>query len=420
MRRLFLVYLLPIAFVNLGNLFAYLFQFLLSHTLTTNDVGAFNALMALTNILSAPASIVPFVLSRAIIATEGSGAERFVVQRSAWTGAVIAVILVAIGWLVLEPLRQWLQLDHRQTALLGFVLLAASMIHPIAVGWLQGMGRYVTVSVALGGVPTLRFLLGLGLVLAAAGGIDAALISAAAPGLIVFVTILWSIRSLPVDPHPQLPDGLWRELALLAVPFMMSALLILAFWNLDVVFVRTFWPADSGPYSFASVLGRIPFLISAALANILFPETLRAGRSNKGGEGARLRLLGLNLIFAAILAFGSAVLLAVFAEPLLVTLGGIAYRSGTPILQVLSFAMAELALLQLVVTYAMARQYYGVYVPLLLGVGTFAGLATLMAEDPRSIAIYLAGTIFVVLAMCICLVLLRELLPRPVHASSSS
>jgi O-antigen/teichoic acid export membrane protein len=109
MRQLLALYFLPTIIVNLGNVFAFLFRFVLAHALTVDEVGAFNALFSLVNIFMAPASIIAFALSRTIARVPGlpgDGTERPVLRPLAYGKALAAALgLVAAFALALlaEP-----------------------------------------------------------------------------------------------------------------------------------------------------------------------------------------------------------------------------------------------------------------------------------------------------------------------------
>jgi O-antigen/teichoic acid export membrane protein len=106
MRQLLALYFLPTIIINLGNVFAFLFQFVLAHALTVGEVGAFNALFSLVNILMAPASIMALALSRTVarVSANAPGELRVVVERSAMIGLAAALAIVVIGSAAARPL----------------------------------------------------------------------------------------------------------------------------------------------------------------------------------------------------------------------------------------------------------------------------------------------------------------------------
>jgi O-antigen/teichoic acid export membrane protein len=409
MARFFLVYLLPAGLINLGNIFAYLFQLAVIRSLSVADVGAFNAIFALINVIAAPAAVLPFAISRAMITTNNiNGAAGRIILCSAAAGLAIAAALLTSGALLITPLRALLRISQSETAMLALLLFCTTLLSGIAIGWLQGSLRYITSALAMAGIPALRFVFGLWLVVWWDGDINAAMMATALPGAIVFAVGFLGVFALTRKPQQRLPSTVWRDFSHFMISSSVTSLLLLGFWNLDVVTVRSmFSPEASGLYAVAAVLGRIPFLISSAAANILFSEAVRSGLQDSNSGPAAWRVLVLNLALATVLGFAAAIPLSLFAEPILVKFGGVAYSAAAPILQVLSYAMALLALLQIVVTYMLARNQHQVLWLLAIALAGFLSLARVFANTPLEVVYYLAGTVGLCMVGCLWFLFLK-------------
>jgi O-antigen/teichoic acid export membrane protein len=407
--RFFMVYLLPTGLINLGNVFAYLFQLSIIRSLSVIDVGAFNALFALANVISAPAAVLPFAIARTMIATQDvEGAAGTIVKRSAVAGLLITVAILIVGALLVEPLRLLLRIEQQSTVLFAELLLCTTLLSGIAIGWLQGVRRHISSSLAMCAIPALRFFLGLWLIVWWKGAIDSATAAAAFPAAIVFLVGLACMRHQIREARPSLPKKTWREFGQFMLASSASSLLLLGFWNLDVVMVRAmFSPQVSGLYAVAAVLGRIPYLLSVAVANILFAEATRTGLDGQGHERAPRRVLLLNFVFAATLGFAAAIPLSLFTEPILAAFGGTTYAPAAPILRVLSYAMALLALLQIVVTYMLARNFRHILWLLGSGLLAFIALTRFCANDVMNVVTILAGTIGLLILACLWLVFME-------------
>ena len=404
MRQLFALYFLPTIIINLGYVFAFLFQFVLAHALTVDEVGAFNALFSLVNILMAPASIMAFALSRTVarVSPNAPGELRVVVERSAMIGLAAALAIVVIGSAAARPLGGLLRVEDAATVVLALTLLAGTLLHLVAVGWLQGVMRYMAAAVMLAGMPTLRFLFGVLLLMVVGGGIDAALIAAAAPGIVLFAAGILAMRSVCTAPRAAPAPAVWRGLMRFVAVGAPATLFLFAFWNIDIVLVRAlFSPVDSGLYAMAAVLGRIPFLSATAVVNVLFPETVRADLSGADTDRLAMRPLAYGLAVAAALGLAAAVALALLAEPVLTIFAGPAYAPAAALLRIIVFAMAVLALVQIVVTYMLARNQFLVLLPVAIALGTFVALSLTFATGPLWIAVCLGTTIIVLLAACL-------------------
>ncbi|MFL9501568.1 hypothetical protein ACJMQP_16030 [Rhodopseudomonas palustris] len=406
MSRFFLVYLLPAGLINLGNVFAYLFQLTVARSLPVSDVGAFSAIFALTNVISAPAAILPFAIARVMIATRGSGgAGAQIVVRSALGAIGFTAIVLVAGIVLVEPLQLVLGVEDRTTAMLGLLLICTNLQYCLAVGWLQGQMRYILASLALASVPAMRCLFGLLLLVWWGGGVNLATLATSLPGLILFgACFIFLVLANGTGREAAPPKGVWQDFFRFLLSSSVSSILLLGFWNLDMLTVRgLFTPEASGIYAVAALLGRIPFLLSSAVVNVLFSEATRAALDHPNSERAARRVLMLNLALAGVLGLASATPISLFAEPIVTMFAGPGYAASAPILSVLSFVMAVLALLQVVVTFMMARSQSRVLWLLGIGLTMFLTLSR-FAASPLEVVWYLAGSIGTLLAICLLLV----------------
>ena len=260
MRPLFGIYFLPTIIVNLGYVFAFLFQFILVRALTVSEVGAFNASLSLVNIVMAPASIVVLALSRAVARAlaNGPGEVRVIVERSTMIGLTAATAIVAIGSAAARPLGHLVRVEDTATLILVLILLAGSLLHLLAAGWLQGVMRYVAAAVMLAGMPTLRFLFGIPLLMLFGGGVDGALLAAAAPGIVLFAVGILTMRNS--SPRASPARAAWRGFTRFVIVGVPATLFMFSFWNIDVCwFARCFrrrtrasmlWPPGSDAFLF--------------------------------------------------------------------------------------------------------------------------------------------------------------------------
>jgi O-antigen/teichoic acid export membrane protein len=409
MKYLFNFYVLPAIIINIGNLCAFLFQFILVRVLSPNDFGTFNSLFALVNVVLAPASIVPLLLSRTmtVAASQYADSAGVIFRHSAWAGFAAVGVTITLGIIGRKTVSGFLQINHSPAVVFAALLLAFSFLHLIVAGWLQGLVRYVASALALGGVPILRLIFGTGLVILG-GGVDGALLGAATGSLVIFLGGAFSMRHFFRSSNGASALTIWVGAGRFAVPAAATTLVLFAFWNLDLVLVRIlFSPHDSGLYALAAVLARVPLLIATAPASALFPETVRSGVSSAASK----RPLHISLALGGTLGFAAAFLIGALAEPLLTQVGGTIYAGAAPILRILSFAMAALAILQIVVTYLMASDRHVILLPLSLGVVALVIGSAAFAREPMGVAICLSVVIGVLLAISLLAVWLLD--PQP-------
>jgi O-antigen/teichoic acid export membrane protein len=276
------------------------------------------------------------------------------------------------------------------------------LLHLVAVGWLQGVTRYMMAAVMVAGVPALRFVFGVLLLMVVGGGIDAALIAAAAPGIVLFAVGILAMRNVCKTPRAAPAPAALRGLLRFVAVGAPATLFLFAFWNIDIVLVRAlFSPGDSGLYAVAAVLGHIPLLSATAVVNVLFPESVRANLSDADTDRLAMRPLAYGLAVAAALGLAAAVALALLAKPALTIFAGPAYAPAAALLRIIAFAMAVLALVQIVVTFLLARNQFLVLLPVAIALATFVALSLTFSTGPLWIAICLGTTITVLLLACL-------------------
>lgn len=399
-----LAYVVPVLIVNLGNACAYAFQIVIARTLTKADVGAFNALLSSVTLLAAPASIAPVAITRLALRQQQAQQEAGIGPVVARTTlfALAASILVGIAMFVTGPwLGAFLKIPSAETMALFAALLAVTLIFPVPAGWFQGLGRNIEMALVQGGMPILRFFFG-ALFLAGFGmGLNGAVMASALPCIVVFalgLAVLWPGRAAF---STALAPGLARDTLRFVLPAACSASLIYALFNLDMVLARSLLPADeSGLYAMAAVIGRIPFLLPAALAGIFFADLARA---NPDDRAALNRLLIRFFGIVGGVAFGLAVVIALAAEPLLSLMAGPSYLAAAPVLRISAFAMALLSLLNLAVTLSQARDDHRALWILLVGVCVFAALTFNFATAAVDIVRYLSAAMSVMVVVCVVL-----------------
>lgn len=414
MRRILSAYVAPVIIVNAGNACAYAFQIVLARALSPADVGAFNALLSSVTLLAAPASIAPIAITRMVLAQQrNSGASGIgaVVARTSLFALAAALVVGLATLLAAGPLQNLLKIEQTSTMLLFAGLFAVTLIFPVPAGWFQGLGRNIGMAWVQGGMPILRFVFGTIALLALGGGLNGAVIASALPCVVVFLgglAVLWP--GVAAFGQPLAP-GLARDTLRFVLPAATSATLIYALFNIDVVLARALLTGEqSGLYSIAAVVGRIPFLLPAALAGIFYADLARRGGLD---ESEARRHMIRNFVVLGTIAYALAVVIALIAEPLLVLMAGERYAAAAPTLRYSAFAMAGLSLLNLAVTLAMARDDHRPLWVLLVGVLAFIAAAVALASQIAQIALLLGLAIYAMLAVCLFLLFARPVAPLP-------
>jgi O-antigen/teichoic acid export membrane protein len=383
--------------VTSGNGFAYLFQLVAARLMIPEDYGAFNSLLGLAIALLAPATILPLIISRMVIETRGAGegtAKTIMEQFGLGTVvAAVAIMLVAIG--IQSWLGEILKIHSAAAIMLLFVFVVLMVFCQLPVGYLQGVQQYIPMSVMLAIIPFFRMAGGVAMFVALGATIEVAMAACIAGALIGLGYGLYAIRSTWHLERSPVPAQAWHSARSFLGVATAASVILLAFGNIDVALVRAVTsPVESGYYAAASTLAKIAVLLPGPLLNIVFPEAAAISTNSSLDRAARTRLILGNLAACAAVAFSVAVLLTVFAEPVLLVSAGRNYLPAAPVLLITSFAMASLAVLQLLTTYALAVGDGRFLVwPLGIGLAAFIIVPQIVKLSVIGVALLLLGTI---------------------------
>jgi len=367
-RRFLRNNLLILVLLNSSNIFSYLFQLVAGRTLTTIDYGTFNAVNSLAVILSAPVAVLPLVFSRYTVKLEmkALGQVKSLLVEGFRGMVSVSVIMFLIGLAAIPWIQNFLHLEVKTPILIMLVQLTFSLILPVFLGVIQGLHRFTAFGICGSSVSLVRFLSCLLFVLALGWGVNGALLSGTIGAMIAIVFTLFFLRDILVIPKGKIPHGIFSEMRRYSLPVFVSTTLVMILGNLDIVLVKHFCaPEEAGLYAIAAILGRIALFLPGVLIVVLFPEASRAQATGKEDS----RILWVSLGMTALLGGSFALACALWPEQIIVLLFGEKYQTGAELLKIISFAMAMLAVANVIFTYSMARSEFKFLWPLAFGVG---------------------------------------------------
>jgi O-antigen/teichoic acid export membrane protein len=387
---------LIVIILNSANLFNYVFQLIIARSLPTADYGIFNALNSFSIMVLAPLGVIPFIITRYTVRLSANQLEQ--VKMLMWKFfqglLIIGIALLIIGLLALPWLKSYLHITSNVPILIVLITEVVSLFSPILGATLQGLHRLIVFSWVGTGSTIIRVILALILVTWLGWGINGALLTGLITAIIVLGWCFWLLRDVLQQPLAPLPPGIFREMARYAVPVTLFTILTSYAHNIDLVLVQHFLPEDSGHYATATILGKIAFFVPGVLAFVLFPE---AAKNQEEGE-ENPRFLWITLWATALLGGGVALIFNLFPEMIISLLFGKQYVESAPLLQIISIAMALLALSNVIFTYNLAHFRYGFLWFLAGGVGLLYSLIHFFHDTPLIIAQILllsTGLIFI-------------------------
>jgi len=380
--------------INSSNVFNYIFQIIIARSLPATDYGTFNALNSFSTMVLAPLGIVHYVIIRYTVrlSVNQLGQVKMLLWKFFQGLFLIGIALLSIGLLTLSWLKSYLHITSNSPILITIAAAVLSLFLPIFLSILQGLHRLIAFSWVGTGSTIVRVILALILVVWLNGKVNSALLTGLITTGIMLGICLWLLRDVLQQPLAPLPPGIFREMARYAIPVTIFAIFTSYVHNLDLVLVQHYLPEDSGFYATATILGKIAFFVPGALAFVLFPEA--AKNQEKGEENPRF--LWLTLWVTALLGGGIALVFNLFPEMLISLLFGKQYIESALLLQIISIAMALLALSNVIFTYNLAHFRYGFLWFLAGGVGLLYSLIHFFHDTPLIIAqILLLSTTFI-------------------------
>ncbi|RKZ50444.1 MAG: polysaccharide biosynthesis protein [Candidatus Parabeggiatoa sp. nov. 3] len=373
---------LIVIILNSGNFFSYAFQLIVARSLPAADYGSFNALVSFrTMVLSSLLiGVIPFIITRYTVRLSAFEPVKMLIWKFSQGLFLIGIVLLPLGLLILPWLKSYLHITSTIPILITIITAVFSLFAPILSATLQGLHRVIALSWVGTGSTIIRVILALILVTWLGWGINGALLTCLITVVMTLGAYLWLLYDVLRQPLAPLPPGIFREMARYAVPVALFTIFNSYVNNIDLVLVQHYLPEESGFYATATILGKIA--VPSVLVIVLFPE---AAKNQEDGE-ENTRFLWLTLWGTALLGGSVALLFNLFPEMIITLLFGQQYVEAAPLLQIISIAMALLALSNVIFTYNLAHFRYGFRWFLAGGVGLLYSLIHFFHDTPLIIA----------------------------------
>lgn len=270
-KNIILVFI-GISLVNFLNL---LYQLLVAHKLLASEFAAFNSLLSIVMIISAPLGTIEMAVTKYCAkfnAHQEINKIKFLLSDFLKKTSVLAIFTLLVFWLASSYIMNLLKIPSVACGYILALLLASSWITPIFSGGVQGLElfKWVTsASIASGiiklGLAFILILLGYNI----AGALGALLIS----GLVSLIIFIFPLRRY-ISIKAVKQDINYREILIYLSPVAISSLCFMNLVNSDMVLVKYFFTAqDSGLYSLAQMVGKIFLFLPGPIRMVMFPRT---------------------------------------------------------------------------------------------------------------------------------------------------
>jgi len=367
-----------------GGLFNFLFQIYANHNLSPDDFALFYSLATL--------SLMIGILGMTGLTMVAKQVSHYKTNNE--TGKIAYLfthmlgktsLLVFFGFIIYLPFTQKIasffnRPDANLAVIITGILLAISLIAPIAYGLLQGLEKFNQWSLSMILFSLLRLLSGILLVylgFKVTGAISSSLVAY----VIVFIMILYWMRKLIFREEKPVQVSL--------IDFYKTSWWILGaflFGNvicfIDILLVQHFLQSGSAQYSSASMLGRAIFYLPWALGASMFPKVSALAAQNK----PTMHLLKKTLSFSFILCSSAAIIIFVMSRFIISLLLDKVYLETVPgLLRMFVFALIPYALITILVYYNIAMHRVKVVGVLLLQAVFYVTLLALFHSSLKQV-----------------------------------
>ncbi len=366
----------------------YAFRFFMSHRLGA-DYRILDALLSVFMIISIPASAIQTATAKYASDLNATGQHAEIADlflRSLRRIGLVCLVGLAAFLASANAIAGYLQIDRTAPVVLLGIALFLALLLPAAAGVLQGLQRFVILGLMGIGGALIRLgagvtfiLLGLGV----NGAVGASVVSSLAGVVIAFFPLRpFLMRS---GEGPADSSGVYRYF----VPVILFLTCQSLLFYVDSIVVNHYFDREQANiYATAAIAGKAFLFLPTALALVLFP---------KASELYALRESSFRLLIQAILytlgvaAAGVAVCF-LFAGPLSVIVGGASSASEVAgLIRYFGLAVTPVALLQLLISHAMAVHRTSALYPLAAGTLAFIGVLFAFHESLRQVLIGMGG-----------------------------
>jgi O-antigen/teichoic acid export membrane protein len=268
-----------------GSFFSYLLQFFLGRQLSVADFGSFNTLLAMSAVISVPASVIGTALIKEVSSLyakkEQAKLSALFLQSLIWSVA-LGTILFGFFGIFKDSIFGGLHLAQNDLILAFSIFIALTFVTVIPYSYLQGLLQYKPYALLIVITNVLRFVLPMLLLLQTKN------LSHIFLGLILALVVsvlfgLWLLR-----PHiVRVTDfGAWKELLFIiqfSLPVMVINLCLISFNNSDLILVRSYLGSQmSGYYAGVVTVGKILLFGTMPVATVMYPKisALKSGGTN--------------------------------------------------------------------------------------------------------------------------------------------
>lgn len=262
--------------MSLFNFFNLLYQLLIAHKLTPAHFAAFNALLSMFLIISAPLNTIQLAVAKYLAEFRARGELakiKFLLRDLLGKFLILGLLTLLIFWFSAIFIIHSLKIPSHSAAYIFTVLLASTWLIPLFRGAVQGMELFTGFSFALIAIGVIKVVLAYILIIAGydiAGAITALLVSE----LIGLGIYYFCLRPYLAPGAIKREELNYRQIFGYLLPLAATYFCFMSLVNADMIMVKYYFSTeDSGFYSLAQMVGKIFLFLPIAISTVMFPRT---------------------------------------------------------------------------------------------------------------------------------------------------
>jgi len=330
-----LVLFIGTTFANFGN---YLYHLLMGRMLGPVDYGALVSLISLAYLIGIVSSTLDIVVARftSIYKVKADYPRIYsLFKEFSQKFLFVGIGIFAIFALSNQFIGEFLKITHNQAIILIGSIFIIRFLVPVNNGLLRGFLNFTFLSV--NGVLGVILKLGLGVVLVKMGfSVLGAIIGVVIADYLTYLFSFVPLRFL-FNYRAKARAINWKEKILYAWPTFIVVLSLTSLFTTDVLLVKHFFTAhQAGLYSALSMLGKIIFFASGAIAIAMFPLVAEKHENGKKYQG----LLNQALLLVGVISVGLTAVYFVAPKLMVQLLYGSSYLEIAPLLGIFGIFIA--------------------------------------------------------------------------------
>lgn len=334
---------------SLINFFNLLYQLLIAHKLNLVEFAAFNSLLSIFMIISAPLFAIQMVVTKysaEFNAHNQIAKIKFLLSDFLKKISIFAIFTFFVFGFISVNIMHTLKIPSVASGYILAVLLALSWLAPIFFGGVQGLELFWWLSSA--SVITGLLKLVLAFILISLGYNIAGALGALLASNLIGLTIYYLPLRRFILIKTIKEDINYKQIFTYLLPVAISYLCFIALVNFDMVLVKYFFkPQDAGLYSLAQMIGKIFLFLPVAISMVMFPRTSGLNAKNMDTVSTLKR----SLLYVLGLCIVASIFYNLFPSFVLKVLTGKVYFESILLGRLFSISMSFFALFYILVSY---------------------------------------------------------------------